>query len=509
MAKQTLNTLKNWFVTYAKPVQSQFWDWLDSFRHKDDKITVSDLSNEVVTILNNLPSTESINQLNQEVQNHIKNKNNPHEVTKAHLQLDNVDNTADLQKPLSNPVRDLLTQKADLIDGKVAISQLPAIAITDTFVVDSEADMLALPAQRGDVAIRSDLNASFILAADDPTQLTNWKRLVSNAGGTPGLQAVLLSGNIATLPIIINGIGDLLTSIQQGLAFGYLKETETAMFFSRSVSGALAGMTFVAKQIELNGDVYINGVNDPTPGEKYLTLSRTDSKLVLKEMSLQAVTAAGNKTNKKIEIEDLDQKTGSAPTGLDIASNINAGIEISNTLNGDTAKLNVTAGTAYLHLLSQNAHIVREGALKFNVPTGVVTNILYADGRMTGKEADSATCFATLSQVGAITDKGIKLSVRVIVGSYTFTADDYTVINRSTTGNPILTLPDPKDPAIKGRIFVLVEDADNATSNAMSWTPAVKYKGGNYSNFNNAALSAFKSIQVQSDGDVYMVIGLA
>lgn len=41
MAKQTLNTLKNWFRTGLKPTQTQFWDWIDSFFHKDDNIPSS------------------------------------------------------------------------------------------------------------------------------------------------------------------------------------------------------------------------------------------------------------------------------------------------------------------------------------------------------------------------------------------------------------------------------------------------------------------------------------
>ena len=41
MAKQTLNTIKNWFRTHMKPTQSQFWDTWDSFWHKDDNIPPS------------------------------------------------------------------------------------------------------------------------------------------------------------------------------------------------------------------------------------------------------------------------------------------------------------------------------------------------------------------------------------------------------------------------------------------------------------------------------------
>lgn len=36
MPKQTVSFLKNLFSTGKKPTQQNFWDWLDSFVHKDD-----------------------------------------------------------------------------------------------------------------------------------------------------------------------------------------------------------------------------------------------------------------------------------------------------------------------------------------------------------------------------------------------------------------------------------------------------------------------------------------
>lgn len=38
-----LNTLKNWFKTGLKPSQEQFWAWMDSFWHKNDKIPQSQI----------------------------------------------------------------------------------------------------------------------------------------------------------------------------------------------------------------------------------------------------------------------------------------------------------------------------------------------------------------------------------------------------------------------------------------------------------------------------------
>ena len=47
MAKTAINTIKNWFKTGLKPTQDQFWNWMDSFWHKDELIPqdkIQDLS---------------------------------------------------------------------------------------------------------------------------------------------------------------------------------------------------------------------------------------------------------------------------------------------------------------------------------------------------------------------------------------------------------------------------------------------------------------------------------
>lgn len=64
-------------------------------------------------------------------------------------------------------------------DGKLDASILPAIAITDTFVVNSESAMLALDAQVGDVAVRTDLQKSFILKSAPASTLSNWQELLN------------------------------------------------------------------------------------------------------------------------------------------------------------------------------------------------------------------------------------------------------------------------------------------------------------------------------------------
>lgn len=64
---------------------------------------------------------------------------------------------------------------ADLT-GTLPTSVLPPLAIKETFTVNSQAAMLALTAQRGDVAIRTDEGQKmYMLVSDSPGTLADWK----------------------------------------------------------------------------------------------------------------------------------------------------------------------------------------------------------------------------------------------------------------------------------------------------------------------------------------------
>jgi hypothetical protein len=63
--------------------------------------------------------------------------------------------------------------------GKIPSSELPAIAIASVYVVASEAAMLALPSDIGEIAIRTDVSKSFILSASPASTLANWKELLT------------------------------------------------------------------------------------------------------------------------------------------------------------------------------------------------------------------------------------------------------------------------------------------------------------------------------------------
>lgn len=114
------------------------------------------------------------------------------QITKAMIGLANVDNTSDLNKPISTATQTALNLKENTAnkntangyaglgsDGKLISSQLPAITITDTFVVGSQSAMLALTAETGDVAVRTDVNKSFILKGTSAGTLADWQELLT------------------------------------------------------------------------------------------------------------------------------------------------------------------------------------------------------------------------------------------------------------------------------------------------------------------------------------------
>lgn len=68
-------------------------------------------------------------------------------------------------------------------DSKIASTYLPAIAITDTFVVASSAAMVGLSAETGDVAVRTDENKCYILKTNNPAVLANWQELLTPTAG--------------------------------------------------------------------------------------------------------------------------------------------------------------------------------------------------------------------------------------------------------------------------------------------------------------------------------------
>jgi hypothetical protein len=189
-------------------------------------------------------------------------------LTKSDFGLDNVDNTSDVNKPISNATKNALdtkaiksdvdaslAQKMNITDastalnlkanlsyvegalsnkmnisdanaalnlkldanklgalsgvasldasGKIPTDQIPAISFSSVNVLNNQADMLGLSsAVIGSVVIRTDSNKNFVLAAANPSVLSNWVQLLTPA---PPVQSV--NGSTGSVSITKSSIG--------------------------------------------------------------------------------------------------------------------------------------------------------------------------------------------------------------------------------------------------------------------------------------------------------------
>ena len=91
---------------------------------------------------------DDISNVETDLQIHVSNTNNPHQVTKVQLGLGDVDNTSDISKPISTATQTALDLKVDKVIGKslttnhltnaLLVSILDSIAKTDIIVTNGD-----------------------------------------------------------------------------------------------------------------------------------------------------------------------------------------------------------------------------------------------------------------------------------------------------------------------------------------------------------------------------------
>lgn len=167
-----------------------------------------------------------------------------------------------------------LAGKADLVGGKVPVAQLPALAITDTFEVATEAAMLALTAERGDIAIRTDENKSYVLAAEPATTLANWKLLrtptdvvLSVAGLNGAITAAALKSALAYAVAEVAGLQtalDAKLALTGGVMSGRLDFAGFSERVATVTTGAIAIDTGSVANLAISANTTISLTNLPS-----------------------------------------------------------------------------------------------------------------------------------------------------------------------------------------------------------------------------------------------------
>lgn len=149
--------------------------------------------------------------------------------------------------------RNVGTAEGNLVEvganGKIADNVLPPLAITEPYAVNDEAEMLAIDAQKGDVAIRADEGKSYILKQTPASDRTNWLELKS-----PECKVLSVNGKIGTVVLTT-------TDIEEGNNLYYTEERDTSNFegnFAKKTTKELADGEMVLHST----DTYIlNGGN--------------------------------------------------------------------------------------------------------------------------------------------------------------------------------------------------------------------------------------------------------
>lgn len=95
-------------------------------------------------------------------------------------------------------------------NGKLPEAQVPAVAIADVYTVSDQPGMLALDAQRGDIAVRADVNKSFALQTEPATLLANWVELRSPTDAV--LSVAGKTGAVSLVPSDITGLDTVLAN---------------------------------------------------------------------------------------------------------------------------------------------------------------------------------------------------------------------------------------------------------------------------------------------------------
>lgn len=99
-------------------------------------------------------------------------------------------------------------------DGKISPDIMPEISVIDTHVVSSQAAMLALTAQKGDMAIRTDEGKTYVLKQSPASTLANWQALATPTAPVQSVNSK--TGNVSLTYTDVSAEGKLVNTTTKG-----------------------------------------------------------------------------------------------------------------------------------------------------------------------------------------------------------------------------------------------------------------------------------------------------
>lgn len=180
--------------------------------------------------------TSDIDAVQSNLETHINNKSNPHEVTKDQVGLGNVDNTSDANKPISTATQNALNDKFSATEGntlKQIVNDMPDLVVTGgSLIHNSDSVSLNLiqqnlknPDDAGSFLLKfnsvTDSTAGIIL----PSDKSKIDKIITNGDGTKYLadngQYKTVQGGSADIEAIKKYVDDSVTSAR---SIGYMMQ---------------------------------------------------------------------------------------------------------------------------------------------------------------------------------------------------------------------------------------------------------------------------------------------
>lgn len=226
--------------------------------------------------------TSDINAVQTNLETHINNKSNPHEVTKDQVGLGNVNNTSDANKPISNATQTALNGKFSATDGnalKQTIENMPNFVVTEGSVSHKN-NNISLSLRQQD--LKDPVNTDSILlkfnpATDStagiilPSDKTKIDKIITNGNGTKYLsdngtyKEVSGGSSSSDINIIeLRDIGDIISIVYH--------EKDRASSDISSVFGGSANFRSIVNDILKTHTRYFFHVKD-TPDTNCIQLS--------------------------------------------------------------------------------------------------------------------------------------------------------------------------------------------------------------------------------------------
>jgi len=268
--------------------------------------------------------------------------NNPHGVDKTDVALGNVPNLD-------------FSNASNITTGTLPSSVLPPVALTTVVVVASEAAQLALTAEEGDVAVRSDLNKSYMQNGGSAGTMVDWTELQ-----TPTDSVLSVNGETGTVVLNQDEVLDGSTYVR------------TQNDFTDTLIGKLNGIETSA---DVNNISDVNATDLTNAGDSILHYHSSDRARAV-HIGTQTANTISNfaAAVKLVKLDDMttpddntDLNASTSKHGL--LAKLGGGT--TNFLRAD-GTWNTPAGTGGEDNTASNAGVGGVGV--FKVKTGVVLN---------------------------------------------------------------------------------------------------------------------------------------